>query len=96
MQTNLFARRNISMDRRMHQGFALHRNNQVPFGRIQGVSDTILASGKESRVEELKESTKYGDLLEKYDKQLLHQQLKPLMLIMRVLGSFPVQLSTTG
>lgn len=95
-QANLFVRRNISMDRRMHQDFALHRNNQVPFGRIQAVSDTVLASGKESRVEELKESTKYDDLLDKYDKQLLHQQLKPLILILRVLGSFPVEMSTSG
>jgi hypothetical protein len=84
------------MDRRMHQDFALHRNNQVPFDRIQGVSDAILASGKESRIEELKESTNYSDLLDKYDKQLLHQQLKPLILILRVLGSFPVEISTSG
>jgi hypothetical protein len=95
-QTNVFVRRNISMDRRMHQDFDLHRNNQVPFGRIQGVSDAILASGKESRIEELKESTKYSDLLVKSDKQLLHQQLKPLILILRVLGSFPVEISTSG
>jgi hypothetical protein len=95
-QTKLFVRRNISMDRRMHQEFSLHRNNQVLFGRFQGVSDTILTPGKESRIEELKESTKYGELLDKYDKQLLHQQLKPLTLILRVLGSFPVELSTSG
>jgi hypothetical protein len=92
----LFVRRNISMDRRMHQDFALHRNNQVQFGRIQAVSDTILTSDKESGIEELKESRKYGDLLDKYDKQLLHQQLKPLILILRVLGSFPVEISTSG
>jgi hypothetical protein len=92
----LFVRRNISMDRRMHQDFALDRNNQVPFGRIQSVSDTILTYGKESRIEELKESTKYGDHLDKYDKQLLYQQLKPLVLILRVLGSFPVEISTSG
>jgi len=84
------------MDRRMHQDFVLDRNNQVPFGRIQSVSDTILTYGKESRIEELKESTKYGDLLDKYDKKLLHQQLKPLVLILRVLGSFPVEISTSG
>jgi hypothetical protein len=95
-QTNLFVRRNISMGRRMHQDFALHQNNQVTFGRIQGVSNTMLASDKESRIEELNGSTKYGDFLDKYDKQLLHQQLKPLILILRVLGSFPVEISTSG
>jgi len=95
-QTNLFVRRNINMDRRMHQDFALYRNNQVPFGGIQGVSDEMLACGKEPKIEELKESTKYGDLLDKYDKQLLHHQLKPLILILRVLGSFPVEISTSG
>lgn len=84
------------MDRRMYQDFALHRNNQVSFGSIESSSDTVLASRKESRIEESKESTKYGDLLDRYDKQLLHQQLKPLILILRVLGSFPVQISASG
>jgi hypothetical protein len=56
----------------------------------------MLTCGKESRIEELKESTKYGDFLDKYDKQLLHQQLKPLILILRVLGSFTVEISTSG
>jgi len=84
------------MDRRMHQDFALHRNKQVPFGRINVVSDTILASSKESRIEGLTESTKYGELLDKYEKQLLHQQLKPLIQILRILGSFPVEISTSG
>ena len=84
------------MDRTRHQNFALHRNDQVPLGRINVVSDTVLATGKESRIEEVKESKRYGDLLDKYDKQLLHQQLKPLILILRVFGSFPVQISTSG
>jgi len=84
------------MDRRMHQDFALHWNKQVPFGRIHVVSDTILAPGKESKIEELKESTKYGDLLDKYDKQLFHQQLKPLILVLRLLGSFPFERSRSG
>jgi hypothetical protein len=95
-QTNLFVRRNISMDRRIRNDFAFHRRHEVPFGGVQGVSDTILASGKESRNEEPKESTKYGDFLDKYEKQLLHHQLKPLILILRVFGSFPVQISTSG
>jgi hypothetical protein len=59
------------------------------------ISDTTLVSGKEL-AEELKESKKYGELLDKYDKQLLHQQLKPLIIILRVLGSFPVEISTSG
>jgi hypothetical protein len=84
------------MDRRMHNDFTLHRNDEVPFGGIQGVSDTSLASGKESRIEELKESTKYGDLLDKHEKQLLHRQLKPLIQILRVFGSFPVEILTSG
>lgn len=84
------------MDRRMHQDLALHRNIQAPFGRIHVFSDTVLESGKESRIEELKESKKYGDFLDKYDKQLFHQQLKLLILILRFLGSFPVKISTSG
>lgn len=84
------------MDRRMHNDFAFHRKHEGPFGGIQGVSETILASGKESRKEEPKESRKYSDLLDKYEKQLLHHQLKPLILILQVFGSFPVQMSTSG
>ena len=95
-QTDFFRRRNIKMDRRMHQNFALNRNNQVTFGRIHVVSDTVLATGKESRIEEIKESKRYGDLLDKYDKQLFHHQLIPLILILRVFGSFPVEISTSG
>jgi hypothetical protein len=84
------------MDRRIHNNFVFHRRHEVPFDGVQGVSDTILLSGKESRKEESKESTKYGDLLDKYEKQLLHHQLKPIILILRVFGSIPVQILTSG
>ena len=95
-QTKLFVRRNISMDRETHQDFAFYRKKEVPLGTIQGVSEKIFASGKESRIEELEESTKCDDFLGQDDRQLLHHQLKPLILILRVIGSFPVQISTSG
>jgi hypothetical protein len=95
-QMNLFVKRNIRTKRRMHKSLAINRNNKVHFGKIQVVSDRIFTSDKESRIKELTESAKYGDLSDKYEEQLLHHQLKPLIQILRVIGSFPVEISTSG
>lgn len=80
----------------MHKGLANSRNNKVFSGEIELVSDRIFASGKEPRIKGLPLSAKYGDLPDTYEEQLLHHQLKPLMQILRVIGSFPVEISTSG
>jgi hypothetical protein len=72
--------------------FALNRNRNAPFGCFV-VSDTNGEIHKEARLKEFTRSTAHDEIL---DKHILHYQLKPLTLTLRVLGSFPVEMSQSG
>jgi hypothetical protein len=92
----LFTKRSITIDRRMYKDFAFSRNRKVSSGDIRVVSDTNCAPDKETKAREVIRNISYDETPDKYEKESLHYQLKPLMLMLRVLGSFPVEMSKSG
>jgi hypothetical protein len=95
-RNTLFMKRNISIDRSVYKDYAFSRNRNTPFGDIRVVSDANCAFDKEASVKELSRNLSYDEPPDKYDKEILHCQLKPLILMLRVLGSFPVEISKSG
>jgi hypothetical protein len=77
----------------MYRDFAFKRNRSVPFGDIHTVSNKF---SKESGETQTTLRMGYDELRKKYEEELLHNQLKPLLLMLRVLGSFPVEMSKSG
>lgn len=89
-------KRSIGIDRRIHKGIAFSRNRNVPFGEILEISDTNCAFDKEADVKKLNRRTSYDGPPDKYDNVFLHYQLKPVLLMLRALGSFPVDITKSG
>lgn len=95
-QSTLFMKRSIYINRRMHKDFAFTQNRNVRFGDIRVVSDSNFEPDKEVSVEELTRNISYDGPADEYDEENFHYQLKPLMLMLRVLGIFPVEISKSG
>jgi hypothetical protein len=77
----------------MYRDFAFNRSRNAPIGEIRTVSNTF---SKEARAKQTNLNVGYDEIPKKYEGELLHYQLKPLMLMLRVLGCFPVQISKSG
>jgi hypothetical protein len=77
----------------MCRDFAFNRNRILPFGEIHSVSDTFT---EESGDKQTTLNVGYDELRKKFDEELLHNQVKPLILMLRVLGCFPVEMSKSG
>jgi hypothetical protein len=77
----------------MYREFAFNRNRNEPFGDIHTVSNIF---GKESGEQQTTLNMEDDGLCKKYDKEFLHNQLKPLILMLRVLASFPLEMSKSG
>jgi hypothetical protein len=89
----LFVSRSISISRRMHRDFAFNRNRNFGFRDIRALFNTF---SKESEAKKTTLKMEYNELPKKYEEELLCYQLKPLLLMLRVIGCFPVEISKSG
>lgn len=92
-ENKLFVRRNASISRRVYRDFAFNRNRNVPLGDVHTVSDIF---STETGEKQTTLNMGYDELRKKSDKRLLHNQLKPLILTLQLLGCFPVEMSKSG
>lgn len=89
----LFVRRSAGSSRRVHRDFAFNRNRNVPLGDVRRVSDIF---STEPGDKQTSLNMGYDELRKKSDEELLHSQLKPLILMLQLLGCFPVEMSKSG
>ncbi|PNF23784.1 hypothetical protein B7P43_G16805 [Cryptotermes secundus] len=89
----LFVRRSAGSSRRVHRDYFFNRNRNVPLGDVQRVSDIF---STEPGDKQTTLNMGYDELRKKSDEKLLHSQLKPLILMLQLLGCFPVEMSKSG
>jgi hypothetical protein len=83
----LFVRRNI----KSHvKGY---RDVEYKYNRI---NETVSQINENFLLEDITGKTSYDKLLEKDNAECLHKQLKPLLIILRLFGCFPVYFSKLG
>jgi len=83
----LFVRRNIKNTGTVYCDVECKYNRSI---KIAGqINENILLNGMPGK-------TSYDKLLEKGNTESLHKQLKPLLIMLRLLGSFPVHFSKSG
>jgi hypothetical protein len=92
-ENKLFVRRNTCINRRIYRDFAFNRSRNASFRDIHTISNIF---NKKARAKQTNLSVEHGETPKKYEEELLHYQLKPLILMLRVLGCFPVEISKSG
>jgi hypothetical protein len=82
----LFVKRNVNINNRVYSNTEYKYNEN-----INAISHTNEASWVVNMTQ-----TAYDTISEKHDKEAFHNQLKPLLIMLRLLGCFPVDFPTSG
>jgi hypothetical protein len=83
----LFVRRNKKTNFKLCRGIEWKYNRSIRI--VAPLNENTLLAGVTG-------ITSYDNLLEKDNAQSLHKQLKPLLIILRLFGCFPVYFSKSG
>jgi hypothetical protein len=83
----LFVRRNIKSNVKGYRDVESKYNRSIK--RVSQINENMLLDGITGK-------TSYDKLLEKDNEEIMHKQLKPLLIILRLLGCFPVYFSKSG
>jgi hypothetical protein len=84
---NLFVRRNIKSNVKGYRDVESKHNRSIK--TVSQINENILLDGITGK-------SSYDKLLEKDNAEPLHKQLKPLLIILRLVGCFPVCFSKLG
>jgi hypothetical protein len=84
---NLFVRRNIKTKNKVYRDVESKYNRSIK--TVAPVNENIFLAG-------ITVKTSYDKLLEKNNAGSLHKELKPLLIILRLLGCLPVYFSKSG
>jgi hypothetical protein len=85
-QDKLFVKRNVNFNNRIYSDFEYKHNKTI---------NTISHTNEDFWVGNVNRAA-YDKVSEKHDEESFHSQLKPLLIMLRVLGCFPVDFPTTG
>ena len=83
----LFVRRNIKNTVKDYRGVEYKYNRSIT--TVAPISENILLAGMTGK-------SSYDKLLDNNISESLHKELKPLLIILRLLGCFPVYFSKSG
>jgi hypothetical protein len=86
-QEKLFMRRNFKTKFKVYRDVESIYNRSIK--TVTPINETTLFTGTT-------ENKSYDKLLEKDSAESLHTQLKPLLIILRLLGCFPVHFTKSG
>ena len=84
---NLFLRRNIKNTGKVYRDVEYKQNGSIK--TVASINENILLAG-------LTGESSYDKLLVKNNAETLHKELKPLLILLRLLGCFPVYFSKSG
>ncbi|GFG36031.1 hypothetical protein Cfor_05620, partial [Coptotermes formosanus] len=80
----LFVRRNIEANSRIHSDTESNYNRNIK--TVSQIHENLLLAGMSGK-------TSYEKMLEKDKEESVHEELKPLLILLRLLGCFPVYFS---
>jgi hypothetical protein len=83
----LFVRRNIKTKARIYSDVEFKYNRSI--NTVAQINENILRAGMNGK-------SSSGKLLEKDNEGSLHYELKPLLIVLRMLGCFPVYFCKSG
>ena len=83
----LFVRRNIKPKTKVYRDEESRYNRSIK--TVAQINENILLAGMTGK-------SSYDKLAEKDNAESFHQELKPLLIMLRLLGCFPVHFSKTG
>jgi hypothetical protein len=83
----LFVRRNIEANSRIHSDTESNYNRNIK--TVSQIHENLLLAGMSGK-------TSYEKMLEKDKEESVHEELKPLLILLRLLGCFPVYFSKSG
>jgi hypothetical protein len=86
-QAKLFVKRNIKNKLKIYPDVESKYNRSI--NTVATINENIL-------LEEMTGGTSYHKLLEEGNAESLHRDLKPLFIMLRLLGCFPVYFSKSG
>jgi hypothetical protein len=86
-EEKLFVRRNIKTNFKVYGDVESKYNRNIRI--VAPINENTLLADMTGK-------TSYDKVLEKDNAQSLHKQLKPLLIVMRLLGCFPVYFSKSG
>jgi hypothetical protein len=84
---NLFVRRNIKNTGKVYRDVESKYNRSIK--TVAQISENILLAGITGK-------SSYGKLLDNNNAESLHKELKPQLILLRLLGCFPVNFSKSG
>jgi hypothetical protein len=85
-QDKLFVKRNINFKNKIYSDFEYEHNKTI---------HTISHTNEDSWVGNVTRAA-YDKVSEKHDEEAFHNQLKPLLIMLRALGCFPVDFPSSG
>jgi hypothetical protein len=83
----LFVRRNIKANSRIHSDTECTYNSDIK--TVSQIQETLSLAGMGRKIS-------YEKMLEKDNEEPFHKELKPLLILLRLLGCFPVYFSKSG
>ena len=86
-QEKIFVRRKIKTSARVYNGVEYKHRRSIK--TVSQINENILLAGTTGKPSSNK-------LLEKDNEASLHNELKPLLIVLRLLGCFPVYFSKSG
>jgi hypothetical protein len=84
-QDKLFVKRNVNINNRIYSDFEFRHNKNINMSHMNGNPWVVNMT-----------QTAYDKISEKHEKEVFHNQLKPLLIMLRLLGCFPVDFPTSG
>jgi hypothetical protein len=85
-EDKLFVKRNANFNNKIYSDFEYKHNKTI---------NTISYTNEDSWVGNMTQ-TAYDKISEKHGEEAFHNQMKPLLIMLRVLGCFPVDFPTSG
>ena len=86
-QENLFVRRNVKIKNKIYLDVESRYNRSIK--TVAQINENILPAGMNGK-------SSYDKLLDNNNAESLHKDLKPLLIVLRLLGCFPVYFSKKG
>jgi hypothetical protein len=87
VEGKLFVKRSIKIHRRIYSGIDSKYKRNIK--TVSQINKNLLLAGMTGK-------TSSDKMLEKDNEESLHKELKPLLIMLRLLGSFPVYFSKSG